>query len=278
MNRLLYCLLGTLFVPDRFDVPALSTGSITTIPGSRRPLLLAALLLLLLRPAATFLRRASSLARAMKESPGSRPQADTARNLAVSLDVQSSDRLLREVPARVAAALKLEAREPHVALSAGREALRLDRPEHFEADAITTARRLLGARLVRVLPDGRRLSGIIVECESYLGVHDAAAHSFQAKRTARNEAMYKAGGTACTWGVVASDPLIHPQRAQHVPMNPYTPQTDVYQCHRYFCMNVICGLEVSIFWGGVCLAGLPASMARARLHKARTLPDPLSAG
>ncbi len=105
--------------------------------------------------------------------------------------------LLREVPARVAAALKLGLHELPVVKTAGRDAVRLDAPEHFEADAITTARWLLGARLVRVLPDGRRLSGRIVECEAYLGVHDAAAHSFQAKRNAKNAVMYSRGGTAC---------------------------------------------------------------------------------
>jgi hypothetical protein len=116
----------------------------------------------------------------------------------LALDMESSQRLLREVPTRVAAALKLGPHELPVVKGARWEAMRLANQQHFEADAITTARWLLGARLVRVLPDGRRLSGRVVECEAYLGVHDAAAHSFRARRTAKNEAMYRAGGTACT--------------------------------------------------------------------------------
>lgn len=123
-----------------------------------------------------------------------------------------SRELLRQVPGRVAAALRLGPHEVPVVKAPGREGLRVDGRDHFAGDAITTARWLLGAKLVRVLEDGRRLSGRVVEVEAYLGVGDAAAHSFRAKRTSKNDAMYKAGGT-----------------------------TYIYQCHRYFCMNVICG-------------------------------------
>lgn len=63
-------------------------------------------------------------------------------------------------------------------------------------DAGTLARRLLGARLVRVLDDGTRLAGIIVEAEAYLGVEDRASHAFAGRRTPRNEAMYGPPGTA----------------------------------------------------------------------------------
>lgn len=55
---------------------------------------------------------------------------------------------------------------------------------------------LLGQRLVRVLPDGSRLAGIIVETEAYLGVEDRAAHSFGGRRTPRVESMYARAGTA----------------------------------------------------------------------------------
>lgn len=58
------------------------------------------------------------------------------------------------------------------------------------------ARGLLGARLVRVLDDGTRLAGIIVEAEAYLGVHDRASHAWNGRRTPRNEAMYGRPGTA----------------------------------------------------------------------------------
>jgi len=66
----------------------------------------------------------------------------------------------------------------------------------FECDAATLAQRLLGATLVRVLEDGTRLTGKIVETEAYLGVMDRAAHSFGGRRTARNESMYGCAATS----------------------------------------------------------------------------------
>lgn len=66
----------------------------------------------------------------------------------------------------------------------------------FRADAVSLARRLLGMRLVRVLEDGARLAGAIVETEAYCGVEDRACHSFGGRRTPRNDAMYARPGTA----------------------------------------------------------------------------------
>ncbi len=66
----------------------------------------------------------------------------------------------------------------------------------FTADPVTLAQRLIGMTLVRILDDGARLAGVIVETEAYLGVEDKAAHSFGARRTPRNEAMYARAGTA----------------------------------------------------------------------------------
>ncbi len=65
----------------------------------------------------------------------------------------------------------------------------------YRRDAAGLSRALLGQRLVRVL-DGRRLAGLIVETEAYLGTEDKAAHSYGGRRTARNESMYADGGTA----------------------------------------------------------------------------------
>lgn len=62
------------------------------------------------------------------------------------------------------------------------------------AEALAAA--LLGSKLVRVLEDGTRLAGRIVETEAYLGVKDRAAHSYGGRRTARNESMYARAGTA----------------------------------------------------------------------------------
>ena len=68
-------------------------------------------------------------------------------------------------------------------------------PAFFQRDPVTVARALLGQRLVRVV-DGRRRAGTIVEVEAYLGVQDAAAHSFRGHRSPRNASMYEAGGVA----------------------------------------------------------------------------------
>ena len=46
----------------------------------------------------------------------------------------------------------------------------------------------LKCRKLLVVPDeqGRRVSGMIVEAEAYLGIADRAAHSYGGRRTPRN--------------------------------------------------------------------------------------------
>lgn len=66
----------------------------------------------------------------------------------------------------------------------------------FARDADALARALLGRHLVRVLGDGARLAGRIVETEAYLGVPDRAAHSYGGRRTPRNAAMWGPPGHA----------------------------------------------------------------------------------
>jgi len=66
----------------------------------------------------------------------------------------------------------------------------------YSRDAESLAPALLGRLLVRILPDGTRLSGRIVETEAYVGVHDRASHAYNGRRTERNESMYAQPGTA----------------------------------------------------------------------------------
>jgi DNA-3-methyladenine glycosylase len=85
--------------------------------------------------------------------------------------------------------------------------------EAYATTPVVLAQALLGQRLVRILPDGTRLAGDIVETEAYLGVRDRAAHSFGGRRTDRNASMYLQAGTAYVYFI--------------------------YGMH--FCFNVVCG-------------------------------------
>lgn len=60
---------------------------------------------------------------------------------------------------------------------------------------MTVAKELLGKLLVHVT-DGEELVGKIVEVEAYMGPHDKAAHSYNNRRTERNEVMYGPPGYA----------------------------------------------------------------------------------
>ncbi len=64
----------------------------------------------------------------------------------------------------------------------------------YDRDTLQVARDLLGKRLVRVI-DGRRLSGLIVEGEAYVGEADQASHAAHG-RTSRTEVMYGPPGRA----------------------------------------------------------------------------------
>lgn len=66
--------------------------------------------------------------------------------------------------------------------------------DFIRPSTIETAQALLGQLMVYDSPQGR-VSGYIVETEAYVGIEDAACHTFQGKRTPRLEAMYQLGGT-----------------------------------------------------------------------------------
>ncbi len=65
----------------------------------------------------------------------------------------------------------------------------------YAPSALVVARSLLGMRLVRVLPNGARLMGRIVETEAYHGLDDLASHG-HSRRTPRNLPMYGPPGRA----------------------------------------------------------------------------------
>lgn len=74
--------------------------------------------------------------------------------------------------------------------------MKLAKKFYTRDDTVAVTRELLGKLLV--VPDvkGRRVSGMIVETEAYLGTRDRAAHSFGGRRTARNDVTYGVGGHA----------------------------------------------------------------------------------
>lgn len=72
---------------------------------------------------------------------------------------------------------------------------KLSRSFYSSPETLSIARDLLGKLLVVPDSTGKRVSGMIVETEAYLGVADRAAHSYGGRRTKRNEVMYASGGS-----------------------------------------------------------------------------------
>lgn len=65
----------------------------------------------------------------------------------------------------------------------------------YSRDSVTVAKDLLGKYLAYVV-EGEELIGKIVEVEAYMGPTDKAAHSYNNRRTERNEVMYGPPGFA----------------------------------------------------------------------------------
>ncbi len=66
---------------------------------------------------------------------------------------------------------------------------------YHQKDVVSVARQLIG-KIVSTHFDGVLTSGRIVETEAYVAFTDRASHAYAGKRTARNQHMYAAGGTA----------------------------------------------------------------------------------
>lgn len=67
--------------------------------------------------------------------------------------------------------------------------------EAYLTDGVTLAKRLLGCRLVHET-GGKRVGGIIVETEAYMGLADDAAHSYRGRPDGRVNIQYGPGGYA----------------------------------------------------------------------------------
>lgn len=67
--------------------------------------------------------------------------------------------------------------------------------DFYKQNTDVVARELLGQTLVHIV-NGKRIAGIIVETEAYMGAEDPACHTFGDRRTSRNQSMYLEGGHA----------------------------------------------------------------------------------
>jgi DNA-3-methyladenine glycosylase len=65
--------------------------------------------------------------------------------------------------------------------------------DFFRKDTAAVARELIGSWIARRY-DGAWYGARIIETEAYLGIEDAAAHSWKGRRSRRVEPMYKDGG------------------------------------------------------------------------------------
>lgn len=66
---------------------------------------------------------------------------------------------------------------------------------YLSKDVVQTAKELLGKILVTNI-DGLHTSARIVETEAYIAITDRASHSYNGRRTNRNEHMYARGGNS----------------------------------------------------------------------------------
>ena len=68
-----------------------------------------------------------------------------------------------------------------------------DSAYYLNEDVIFIAKELIGNEIFTKI-NGKVTAGIITETEAYNGILDKASHSYNGKRTERNEVMYQKGG------------------------------------------------------------------------------------
>ncbi len=74
----------------------------------------------------------------------------------------------------------------------------------YTRTTLLVARELLGKVLVHRLPSGELVKGRIVETEAYAGVADPASHTYQDRRTQRNQIWYGPAGFAYVYQIYGS--------------------------------------------------------------------------
>lgn len=118
--------------------------------------------------------------------------------------------------------------------------------EFYRQDGISLAKALLGKVLVHHTAEGVT-KGIIVETESYMGVKDAAAHSYKGKKDGRCNIQYNEGGYAYIYMIYGM----------------------------YYCMNIVANEkdvpEVVLLRALEPLEGLPLMEQRRKTSKRKAL-------
>ena len=93
----------------------------------------------------------------------------------------------------------------------------LNEKDFYNVGAVSLAQNLIG-KWIATNFDGKEIKSQITETEAYLGIDDSACHSFNGKRTARTETMWKEAGTIYIYlcygmhymiNIVSSD--LHPE-------------------------------------------------------------------
>ncbi len=105
--------------------------------------------------------------------------------------------------------------------------------EFYTKDALYVAKNLLGKYLIKNTPYGY-VGGLIVETEAYMGPQDDAAHSYNLRKTKRNEAMYEEGGITYVYQIYGI----------HYCLNIVTNKKDIPQAVLIRAIEPIFGLEI----------------------------------